>query len=179
VSIAKEGLDTMIKDVHVNDRTTWRKKHQRTITQAYSKAPYGDAVVERISAVLADESLQRLAELNVAIITEITKMLGMPPNFLRSSDLKCAGKRSQHLLSICRRLGATSYLSPQGASTYLEEDGFIDWLDDVRLIHHRFYPQPYLQHRSEHFIPYLSIIDVIANLGVDGTLKYLREGCEG
>jgi hypothetical protein len=177
VSTVKAPRDRQIKDIFVHNEICWRKDHQKTIDQAYSKAPYGRDIVERVSNVLADESLERLADLNITIIREITNMLGITASFIRLSELKCSGKRSEYLIDICRRVGATSYLSPEGSRGYLIDDGYIDWLEELPLIYHNFDARPYPQHGVKHFIPYLSVIDVIANLGVDGTREYLGEGC--
>jgi hypothetical protein len=178
VPVRKTGLQTKIKDACVDDSTRWRKKHQKTLRQAYGATSFGKLVLKPIDVILNDHLQVRLADINIDIITGISEILGLSTKFLRASNLKCVGNRSRHLIAICQTIGATSYISPEGSRQYLEEDGFTDRLGEIPMHFHRFLPGPYPQINCRNFIPYLATVDVIANLGPDAARNYLQENAE-
>lgn len=178
VPVQKTGLDTKVMDACVDDSKHWRKKHAKTLRQAYSSAAYGELIVNSLEMILDDRAHNTLADINIAIIICIAGILGLDPRFLRASALNCGNKRSEHLIEICQRIDATSYISPEGSRTYLKEDGFTDRLGDTPMRFHRFVPGPYKQAKCKKFIPFLSVADVIANLGPDAARSYLKEHAE-
>src|SRR4029450_5098239 len=70
-----------------------------------------------------DAPVARLADLNCGLIQAAAARLGLEPQFVRASGLETSGQRSDHLLSICRAVDATDYLSPTGSRDYMIEDG--------------------------------------------------------
>jgi hypothetical protein len=70
-------------------------------------------------------------------------------------------------------LGATEYISPEGAKFYLEEDGFKE-LTKVKLVFNDFIGTKYPQVNQINFQKNLSIIDLIANLGWINTEDYVK-----
>lgn len=178
VTTKKAPRDALIQNICINDSTGWRKKHQKTLETLYRKSAFGGALIDPLNATLGEESLCYLANLNIALISVVARTLDLTPKFVRASELHCGGKRSHHLLEICRTVGASGYISPAGSQAYLAEDGFTDVLGDVPMKFHRFTPSPYLQKGCKEFIPYLSIVDVIANIGPDSTKLYLEENAQ-
>lgn len=175
VSTKKAPRDALIQDICLNDSTGWRHKHQKTLEVSYMKSAFGADLIDPLNATLSQESLSYLSDLNIALISLIAKTLDLTPTFVRASELHCRSKRSHHLLEICRAIGTSVYISPEGSQAYLAEDGFTDFLGDIPMKFHRFTPRPYPQKRSKEFIPFLSIVDVIANVGPDATQRYLKE----
>ena len=107
----------------------------------------------------------------------MANQLGITTPLHRASELGVSGFRSDRLLAICRHFGAKEYLSPVGAATYLAEDGFAAH-SSALLRYQNFQPRPYQQLGSEEFISHLSIVDVIANLGLAGAKEYLLKGAD-
>jgi len=91
--------------------------------------------------------------------------------------LVLGGKRSDHLLQLCRCLSCNEYLSPVGSADYLAEDGVFEQ-SEVHLTFQKFSPIPYPQKGVAEFYSHLSIVDVVANLGWTGAAEYVR-GAEG
>ena len=65
-------------------------------------------------------------------------------------------------------------MSPVGSSSYLAEDGMFEQQSIVELVFQDFHPKMYTQKNNKHFFSHLSIIDVLANLGIESTKKYIR-----
>jgi len=178
IPVKKTGLQTKIDDAYVDDSTQWRKKHRKTLRQAYGTAPFGELILQPIDAVIDDINRVSLVDINIAIIIAISEVLGLSTKFLCASDLNCEAPRSRRLISICEIIGATSYISPEGSRQYLEQDGFTNKLGEIPMRFHRFIPEPYPQFRCKGFIPYLAAVDLVANLGPDAALTYLQENAE-
>jgi len=166
-------LDTPIERIALADATRWRHRHATTLQQAYGKAPYGAVVLDRVLPVIGDPAITRLADLNLALTRILVELLELPTPLLRASELGCGGKRTEHVIALCRHVGASVYLSPQGAREYLLADDFVG-RSGIELEFQQFTPAPYVQCRSADFVSHLSIVDVIANLGPTRSRAYVR-----
>lgn len=151
---------------------SWRRKHAETIRYAYLRTPHGKLLAP-IGEIILDESRDGLADLNIALTEHLCGMLRLETPRERSAPLALTSPRSPKIIELCRRAGCDEYLSPQGARDYLAEDRFTE-LSDVKLNFQEFTPAPYVQGRSEDFVSHLSILDVIANLGLDGARAYVH-----
>lgn len=174
VPIRRCPLATPISDVRLLDNDRWQSKHWKSMVAAYGRAPHGKEMLDLLEPIYAGPVPERLAEMTESIITVIARALGLDASFQRSSDLGCGGKRSSHLVAICEAIGADHYLSPQGARDYLAEDGF-ETMGSVKLEIQAYRPKPYRQCGTEDFVSHLSVVDVIANLGMDECGRYVRE----
>jgi hypothetical protein len=160
-----------IREVRVDENKNWRKKHLRTLQQAYAKHPFGEQAVGVVEAVITVGS-DLLADINIGLITGFCRALELTASLHRSSELAIAGARSERLLKICRLFEADTYLSPCGSKEYLEEDGvFAD--NDVALRYQEFTPHPYPQRGVDEFISHMSIVDLVANAGPRGAKEYV------
>ena len=149
-------------------------KIMRSISQSYAKAPFRDEVIRILDPVFV-ENHRMLADLNCALIYEISTSLGLNTPLHKSSELNIPPNNKHiRLLQFCENLNATEYLSVLGALSYLKENNPFD-SSSVGLkffsFEHPVYPQ---LHGA--FEPYLSIVDAIANIGPERTSKLLQTG---
>ena len=147
-------------------------KLMRSITLSYTKAPYRDEMVQILDPVFSKRH-RMLADLNCALISEITASLKLDTPLLKSSELNVPKTDKQlRLLQFCEKLDANEYLSVPGSMSYLKENNPFP-SSNINLkffsFEHPVYPQ---LHGA--FEPYLSIIDAIANIGLEGTNKLLQ-----
>jgi len=173
VPVSINRLDTKICEVKIVVDQPWRKKNMSMIRHTYLKCPYFDSI-EAILSIIGDESIKLLYELNEKIIKTIATSLGLNPLFISSRELGINGQRTERLLKICNHFSCTKYLSPEGSKEYLTEDGLFEQQSSVELVFQDFIPKKYDQKDTKNFFSHLSIIDVLANLGIDGTKKYLE-----
>jgi hypothetical protein len=150
-----------IVDVEIDEHAPWARRHIGTIRQFYAQAPFLDRYVGELEELL-HRGWQRLVDLDLAVASLISGWLGIDTLVERSSLLGIEGQRSERLLRICERFGATRYLSGNAAHVYLDVELFarhgieVAWQD----FRHPTYPQ---QHGE--FVPYLSAIDLLLNCG--------------
>lgn len=164
VQISKPtGLNTLIKDVLLDNKISWRKKHVSSLQANYGRHPYYREL-SFIEETLLDENITYLADLNVQLIIGICAYLGLTPNVHLASTLNIAGSRSERLYLISTSLGCDRYMSPMGSQEYLIEDSFEEKYP-IQLEYFNHLPREYTQRKISVFVPYLSIYDLLANHG--------------
>jgi len=147
--------------VRINNQERWRKHHLKTISQNYSRAPFFRELFDPIVTIL-DRDWSLLADLAITLIQEICRRLEIERPFYRASELDVTGTRTDLLVSICRAIGADTYLSGKGGMKYQDEATFMEAGIDISYpaFEHPIYPQLYGP-----FIPGLSIVDILFNCG--------------
>lgn len=169
VPLRRMPLATPLREIEIQDRPDWRGRHLASIRQAYARHPHHEAL-ESWLAIIADTRLMRLVDLNIALIRHAAEQLGLAPRFVRASSLDTAGARSEHVLAICRALGASVYHSPRGAADYMAEDGSFA-AAGMPVVFQNYQLPVYPQYRQPEFVSQLSIVDAIANLGWAGVRR--------
>jgi hypothetical protein len=162
VPVRHSGLGfPRVMDVEIDTRQPWARKHLESIRQAYARAPFLQHYVPALEELL-HRRWERLVDLDIATVDLMAAWLGLKRRIERSSALDIGGERSERLLHICRRFGATTYVSGDAAEGYLDTALFerhgigVEW--------HRFRHPVYPQLHGD-FVPYLSAIDLILNCG--------------
>lgn len=169
--------NTCFDNAVVDDRKKWREQHLKNIYHAYRKAPFFQpvyAVVE--NAIL--HSGERLSEINIALIVAIARAMSIETRYVRSSGLSgIEGRKDTLLASICRSLQCDTYLSPRGAAAYIEEHspGGALAQSGIRLIYQDYWHPEYKQ-MHDGFVPHLSVIDLLFNVGFGAAPGVIRSG---
>lgn len=162
VPVHKSGrFGQRIDEVVIAGDGRWAARHVAAVREALAGAPWTEAV-EPVLAVLAGGAWTRLAELTIATTRLMAELLGVRRQTLRSSALGVAGAGSSRVLAVCRRLGATRYVTGHGALAYLDHEAFeaagitVEYMDyDL---------SPYPQGHGG-FEPYVTALDLLANTG--------------
>jgi len=169
VPVRHRGLGRpAIRDIRIEAGHPWARKQAGTLRQFYSEAPFAEHYLDELESLL-HRPWDFLVDLDSAVIRWLAKSFGIDRPFVFSSTLGIEGGRSERLARICENFGATHYLSGDAARDYLDESVFssagiaVEWQD----FSHPVYPQ-----RFDGFIPYLSAIDLLLNVGGE-SLKYI------
>jgi len=166
VPVKKHDRDTAISAIEIDDNQGWRDKHLAAMRHAYGKRPGFAEGFAFVSEQLALHRDGRLADLTCGMAVAAAERMGLTPRFVRASDLGAEGARSEHLLAICRAVGAAAYVSPMGSAEYMEEDGvfatagFPARFQSFRSVE---YPQG-----SDEFVPFMGFADALMTVGWDG-----------
>ena len=155
---------------------SWKKSHLETIKQAYRKSPFYHEVMEFLALVYLKE-YGSVGEMNIALITEICKRIGIGTRLYSASGLHVNGHKDDLLVEICQELKADAYLSAQGSAAYIEKDtaGGAFARHGIELFYLN-YEHPEYRQQGEHFIAYIGIYDLLFNVGIDESLAYIRKG---
>ena len=151
-------------DVEINNQARWAEVYWRTILQNYSRAPFWKMYGPVLEELLL-RPWEKLVDLNLALIEWVWRAFGIATPTRRASALGVCGKKSELLLDICRKTGATVYLSGPSGKDYLEQSLFADAGIGVEFheFHHPEYPQ-----RFSPFVPGMACIDLLLNEGPEG-----------
>lgn len=163
VPVGKKNHGKMIGELPDQNKDGWKEKHYKSIIEAYHTSPY----VEDLKCLLNDpykSEWASFAEMTEHLICEIKDYLEIDTPVLRNRHPEYAGKKG--LLGLCRLYKADTYLSGDGAREYMQN---LD-MKEVKVVYQNFTHPVYKQMKSPfanhlEFVPNLSIIDAIANLG--------------
>ena len=110
-----EGFPRIL-DVEIDRRTSWARKHIASVRQAYARAPFLSRYLPELEALLQRE-WTHLVDLDIACVDLMASWLGIRRRVERSSCLGIDGERSERLVNVCRRFGATKYVSGDAAQS--------------------------------------------------------------
>ncbi len=151
----------------------WQKKHVRSIEMNYSRAPHLDWFAKELKPILEREWLT-LADLNISVTDWIFDRLGVTCKRVRASELGATGSADELVVNICKAVGATIYISGQGARDYQDENKFKSC--GIELQYQEYHNQPYSQcFPDTGFVADLSALDLILNAG-PGAREVMHSG---
>lgn len=160
-------LGQHINEVRINNQLNWREEHLRLLNDAYADAPYVDEMLNLVQSVYSGKAHENIGELSEASLMALSKhyKLDCTRVFKNSEALGINGSSSRRVLDIVLALGGDMYLTGHGASRYLDHEAFEQ--AGVRVEYMNYLNIPYPQLHGE-FTPYVSSLDLIANMGLDG-----------
>jgi hypothetical protein len=162
----------MIKDVKISG-AKWRKEHSRIITYNYKKTPYFNDYFPLLEEALNSEH-ELLFGLNLHLINLVSELLGIKTKMVRSSEFPYRGEeKNEKLISMCKFIGSDTYLSGSGGKSYVNENAFSN--ANIKLQWHN-YTHPVYSQKFEGFQPYMSIIDLLFNMGPESKDLILKGG---
>jgi hypothetical protein len=152
----------LINQVEINNRQPWYEKHLHTLQQAYSKAPYFNRYVDLLERFYTNPP-PMLADFNIDLSIALARELGIQhTRFLRSSELKVGGQKTDRLIGILEKLGADHYITGPSAREYIEPEKFAAAGIQLTYMQYNYpeYPQLYPP-----YDPQLSILDLLFMTG--------------
>lgn len=164
--------DSPIAAVEIDATQRWQARHLKAIEQNYGHTPHFDAVFDGIRHFY-HQSWRSLAELNFEMLHFWLNYLRIDTPIHRASELNTNGRSTERLINLVRAIGGDAYYSGAYAlDTYLDAPTLDRAGIQLRLQHWHApeYPQ---QHGA--FIPDLSILDLVMNVGPDA-LAVIRRG---
>ncbi len=153
----------LIKDVPVVYDEDWAKKHWRSLQLNYGKAPF----FKQYAPLVESFYLQRpvmLADFTISTSITLSETLGLRnKTFLRSSELEgVEGQKTDRLLSVLKKVGATHYISGPSAKDYIENDKFEAAGITLEYIDYRYEEYPQLHPPYD---PQVSVLDLLFMTG--------------
>ena len=170
--VRTKGLYTqLIQDAYVSD-TRWGEAHWATLRASYGRAPFFREYEERIAALYeARGDEERLSDVNLRFISTICALLAITTPIKWSTDYGAPAGKNERLIELCRKAGATDYLSGPNARGYLDDAQFAAAGIQVQFADYsgyREYPQPWPP-----FEHHVSVLDLLFSVGPDAP-HYLK-----
>lgn len=147
----------------------WAKKHWGSIRHNYSKAPHVKTIAPFLSELYEKAAGEtRLSRINYIFIQSICQLLDVKTTLSWSMDYDPGDEMDPtgKLVRLCRKAGASNYLSGPAANAYLDEGRFeehgicVSWMDYSGYPEYRQLYPPF-----DHWV---SIVDLLMNEGVEG-----------
>jgi len=157
-----------LNEIKIDNNKNWQKKHLKSLYTWYKKADYFEDYIKFFEEVYNTE-WQTLHELNMKTLFYLMEQLDIKVKVYFTSDLlrdyTPTGK-TQRIIDICKKLNANVYLSGIGGKNYLEPILFEK--NKIKLEFQNYKPKEYKQLWGP-FIPNLSVVDLLFNLGEKAT----------
>ena len=163
VPMRQTSREQWIRDTLIDNTQPWRRKAWGVIQSHYGKAPHFEQHAEAIRNII-EAPHETLLELAWGSWQPALRMLGIECRFVRASELPVSGKGPGLLLDICKHLGADVYLSGGFGREYLDTAEFTQ--AGIAVDFHE-YEYPVYPQRYDGFVPYLSYLDLLFNVGLE------------
>jgi len=153
----KGHTQSTIKDMLIDNSTDWKSKHLDSIICNYKRCSrFG------FKQLLLDQLYYHSPVINIADLCHYQLLhwvfiMGIDTKICRASDLPVGGKGSELVLSVCKHLGASTYLSGPFGKDYLKEEDFKK--AGIEIVYHEFEHPTYKQQRTKEFVPNMGVID--------------------
>jgi hypothetical protein len=160
--------------VQIDNTHAWAKKHWKTISQAYGKAPYFGHYSSFFEE-LYSRQWEKLVDLCLVILEFLKDAFEISTPVYKASSFTTREEPTARLVDLCLALGADSYLAGAGSRGYMDLRLFEDAGLEVIFQNfvHPVYPQCY-----EPFEPAMAAIDLLFNCGGRG-FELVRRSREG
>lgn len=162
-------------EIALEAKPNWKNKYINTIKLSYSKYPFFDEVFPILEQTLSIDT-KYICDINIAIIKAFADKLGFYPQYVRSSELDIRGSKSELILNICKKVGATTYIAGPSGRDYLDLDSFK--VNNIKVVFNDYTHPVYQQMKSKDFVPYMSSLDLFMNCGFREGRKIIIEGNE-
>ncbi len=162
-----------ILEVQVADHR-WRAQHWKSLQTAYGRAPHFRTYVDFFQGFYGT-AWERLVDLNLTSLQYLKSTLAIRTPLLLASSLGVGGEGSGRLVRICQEVGATVYLSgAYAARNHLDPATFRGSGVEVAVLDWEC-PTYSQCHPKVGFVPDLSVVDLLFNVGQDA-LRVLLGG---
>jgi hypothetical protein len=163
IPMLRRSREQLISDTRIDHTQHWKRKASHTIEALYGASPRYAEYRDEVQTIL-ESPHETLLDVTTASWGPALRLLEPGCEVLLASDLETTATGQDQLLEICREVGADAYLSGAFGKKYLDEDLFHD--AGIR-IHYHEYEYPEYPQRFGEFIPYLSYLDMLFNVGLD------------
>ncbi len=159
VKLRNASPNRLINEIEIHPGN---EKLIKTITQAYSRAPYFNEVISLIQSVLETmDEIKNISEIAALSVKKVSEYLDLRINFETSSRQYGHTKKlksAERIIMICRETGADKYINAYGGRELYNRDEFRD--RGIGLFFIKNSISTYKQ-RENDFVAGLSIIDVM------------------
>jgi hypothetical protein len=159
-------LGAIIDEVKIVPAVQWREKHLALLDRSFKGAPHAnDALLMARDIYSMDHpSIGHLARASMLAMGYYFGILE-GKSVLDVRELCVNGSGSQRVLDIVHAVGGTIYITGHGARNYLDHKAFEESGIKVHYMNYERIPYPQLWGE---FTPFLTSLDLLANLGRDG-----------
>jgi len=162
-----------IAEAEIDVRQSWARKHARAIEQAYARAEYGRSFPEFFAIYQCEWHFLR--PLNRCLINYLAERFGITTPMRYASEFVSRTGRNEHIIDLCRAVGADVFYEPAGGRGLFDEGAFAE--AGIEILYQEYEHPVYRQLHGE-FLPCMSAVDLLLNEG-PRSLEVIRSGARG
>lgn len=152
-----------IDEIFFVEHSRWRAKILQSLVTNYSKATYFREAMAIIEPLILNQE-NNLARYNAEAIISIAKLFGQSQEKFRwSSTMRLESHSNEMLIAITKENGGDVYMCGGGAQGYQIDSTFRE--ASVDLAYQNFQHPEYTQKGIPVFVPGLSVIDLLMQIG--------------
>jgi len=156
--------------VEINNEIPWRDLHWKQIQLAYNNSQFFRLYKEYFEQLYKKEWTM-LFDLDLESLKQVISWLRLRTKIVLESELGISSKSTNRLVDVCKAVGAETYVAGSGSKSYMDESLFAR--NNIHIEYQNWVPVRHSQNLANVFIPNLSILDMLANLG-PYTLQVIR-----
>jgi hypothetical protein len=161
--LAGGKFNQKINEVKIDNDQKWKKRHFKAIECSYSKAPYYKEYIDFFKEAYSKEWMF-LSDLNEYFLRFFIKELEIQVKFIKASELKfdLDGVASDRVLDLCKKMECDMFIFGKDGKLYAKAEDFKK--SNIKIVFQDFKHPEYPQVQGK-FIPYMSVIDALFNIG--------------
>lgn len=172
--LTKGKRDQLICDAMIDTSVDWQKKHHKTLSLNYAKAPHIKEYEQLLFDFYLAEQWKNLAEMNVYMTKYICHLLGIEAEFHNAQDLHASGgKDGEKVLKICEMLGCDHFINGPASKGFMDEEKF---KGAGVALEYMTYGYPEYKQLYQPFDHYVSVLDLLFMTGNDAPHYIWGEG---
>ena len=164
VPVHYRSVAQRICDTAIDESTDWLGKHRRLWQAHYRNAPYFRDVLEILHEATQVQKEPTISALNIALIRKVMEYLSISTPLAMSSEFDLHGTKTERLIDLLSKLGASRYLSGPSAEGYLDKAAFRSAGIGLEYKTYDYLPYPQLWGEFDGLV---TVLDLIANCGPD------------
>jgi len=169
VPVSYKHVEQKIDEVPIDYSQNWAARHIQQLEANYRHAPFFQDYVRQFAGII-NERFASISQLNIAVCKWFMQVLDIRTPIRMSREFMLSGKKSERLIDLLTKMGATTYVSGPSASAYLDLDLFRSHGIRVEYKSYDYREYPQLQ---TGFWPGVSALDLLFNTGFDAR-RYLK-----
>jgi hypothetical protein len=163
----------LIRDVEIDYRQPWVRKHVGTLYQAYRGTAHWESIIPQLQSVYEQEH-RYLADLNVAHITRIGQILELDCEYYRASErVDSEARKTAMIVRVCQAFESQRYLTGLGSSLDFLEPELLR-AAGIELGYQKFQLPDY-EHPSGVHLDGMSVVDILCCLGPEEVREILLQ----
>src|SRR6266508_1174320 len=161
VPVKYPHMSQLIEETAVDYSMAWAQKMLNRIRESYRRAPCFEPYFSELTELLMTPSAS-ISDLNLRLIQWVCSRLKIHTTIHMSREYQPQGAKTERLIGILRKAGATTYLSGPAAQSYLIPEMF----DSAGIkLEYKKYHYPEYEQLYPPFDPYVTILDLLFMTG--------------
>lgn len=173
IPLLNASFGNSINELRPSVNIDWRNQHLQQLNRCFSNAPYRDDVIQLVEDVYSND-YNDLGMLSRSSMHALCRYFDLIDNkeFIDVRNLSIGGSSSSRVLEVIKKVGGSVYITGHGALNYLDHAQFEASNIEVRYMKYKCIPY---QQAYGAFTPYVSSLDLVANLGKSGRNVIISE----